>query len=190
MIFYDLCQKALVPLQAFDQAYSTMLHGLALDHYYTNRKNVTQTISFEQMCNATRNYFEGPEHKRNVLNCWNETTLRTIISKNPEKSTLECLQLLINNLRHLQHGLENNLKTDDFLHNKIITACITHEACRYACCKPAKTVTGLINELRTLINVYKATRPQEPQVFNTHPQDDPEDAQSAHVHFTDRRYHR
>src|SRR6266536_4543583 len=36
MIFYDLCQKASVPLQAFDQAYSTMLRGLALDHYYTN----------------------------------------------------------------------------------------------------------------------------------------------------------
>jgi len=109
MIFHDLCQKASVPSQAFDQAYSTMLRGLALNHYYTNRKNVTQTISFEQMCNATRNYFEGPEHKRNVLNRWNKTTLRTVIAKNPEKSTLECLQLLINDLRHLQHGLDNNL---------------------------------------------------------------------------------
>ena len=45
-----------------------MLHGLALDHYYTNRKNAVQAISFEQMCYATRNYFEGSEHKRNVLN--------------------------------------------------------------------------------------------------------------------------
>ncbi len=69
MIFYNLCQKALVPLQAFDQAYLTMLRGLALDHYYTNHKNVTQAITFEQMCNATYNYFEGPEHKHNVLNC-------------------------------------------------------------------------------------------------------------------------
>ena len=69
MIFYNLCQKASVPSQAFDQAYSTMLRGLALDHYYTNRKNVTQTISFEQMCNATHNYFKGPKHKHNVLNC-------------------------------------------------------------------------------------------------------------------------
>jgi len=101
MIFHNLCQKALVPSQAFNQAYSTMLHGLALNHYYTNHKNVTQTISFEQMCNATCNYFEGPEHKHNVLNCWNKTTLWTIIAKNPKKLTLECLQLLINDLRHL-----------------------------------------------------------------------------------------
>ena len=142
------------------------------------------------MYNATCNYFEGPEHKRNVLNCWNKTTLRTIISKNPEKSTLEYLQLLINNLRHLQHGLENNLKTDDFLHNKIITVCITHEACRYTCCKPAKTVTGLINELWTSINVYEATCPQESQAFNTRLQDDPDDPNDPEVYFTDRQYHR
>jgi hypothetical protein len=44
-----------------------MLRGLALDHYYTNRKNVSYTLPFEQMIFATRNYFEGPEYKRNVL---------------------------------------------------------------------------------------------------------------------------
>jgi hypothetical protein len=175
MIFHDLCEKAALPQQAFAQAYSTMLCGLALDHYYTNRKNVSHVISFEEMSYATHNYFEGAEHKRNILNRWNETTLRTVITKNPEKSTLECLQLLINDLHHLQHGLENNLKTDDFLHNKIITACITHEACRFACCKPATTVTGLISELRTSITTYEASRLQEPQVFTTHPQDDLQD---------------
>ena len=45
-----------------------MLRGIALNYYYTNRKNVAQAISFKQMCHATRNYFEGPKHKRNVLN--------------------------------------------------------------------------------------------------------------------------
>src|SRR6266536_3704738 len=140
------------------------------------------------MYNATCNYFEGPEHKRNVLNCWNKTTLRTIISKNPEKSTLEYLQLLINNLRHLQHSLKNNLKIDDFLHNKIITTCITHEAYRYAYYKPVKTVTGLINELQTSINVYEASRLQESQAFHTCLQD-PKDPEPE-VYFTDRQYYR
>src|SRR6266536_2095027 len=166
-----------------------MLRGLALNHYYTNHKNVTQAISFEQMCNATYNYFKGPEHKRNVLNCWNKTTLWTIISKNPKKSTLKCLQLLINNLRHLQHSLENNLKTDDFLHNKIITACITHEACRYASCKPVKTITGLINELWTSINVYEATCPQESQVFNARLADDSDSSNDQEVYFMYRQYY-
>src|SRR5271157_3473766 len=101
------------------------------------------------MCYATHNYFEGAEHKRNILNWWNETTLQTVITKNSEKLTFECLQLLINNLRHLQHSLEDNLRTDNFLHNKIITACITHKACKFVCCKPAATITGLISKLQT-----------------------------------------
>ena len=91
LIFYNLYEKAALPSQAFGQAYSTILLSLALDHYYTNRKNVTQATSFEQICYATRNYFEGAEHKRSVLNRWNETTLRTLITKNPEKSTFEYL---------------------------------------------------------------------------------------------------
>ena len=78
-----------------------MLRGLALNYYYTNRKNVSYALPFEQMTFATRNYFEGPEYKRNVLERWNKASLRTVITKNPEKSTLKCLQLLVNDLRHL-----------------------------------------------------------------------------------------
>jgi len=66
IIFYNLCTKATLPKVALAQAYSTMLRGLALDHYYTNLKNNGAT-SFEQMHQATRNYFKGPEYKRKVL---------------------------------------------------------------------------------------------------------------------------
>ena len=67
MIFYDLCKKAALPQQGFSQAYSTILRGLALDHYYTNCKNVSYALPFEQMIFATCNYFKGPKYKRNVL---------------------------------------------------------------------------------------------------------------------------
>ena len=100
-----------------------MLRSLALDHYYTNLKNRPAAVPFEQVCNATRNYFEGPEYKRSILQQWNAANLRSVIEKNTGKSTLDCLQLLIKDLRHLQHGLDLNLRTDEFLHNKLITAC-------------------------------------------------------------------
>ena len=45
------------------------------------------------------------------------------MDKNTEKLTVECLQILIKDLRHLQHGLNVKLQMDDFLHNKLITAC-------------------------------------------------------------------
>ena len=80
-----------------------MLRGLALDHYYTNLKNVTLTLLLNQICDATRNYFEGPKYRRSILGQWNSITLRSIISKgeNTRKLTLDCLQLLIKELRHL-----------------------------------------------------------------------------------------
>ena len=60
--------------------------------------------------------------------------------------------------------------------------CITYKACRYACYKLVKTIIGLINKLWTLINTYKATCPQESKVFNTCPQDNPNNPK---VYFTD-----
>jgi len=70
-----------------------MLRGLALDHYYTNLKNVSLTLLFNQIYNATRNYFKGPKYRRGILGQWNLTTLRSIISKgeNTGKLTLNCL---------------------------------------------------------------------------------------------------
>ena len=44
-----------------------MLRGLALDHYYINLKNVTLTLSFNQICNAIYNYFKGPKHRYGIL---------------------------------------------------------------------------------------------------------------------------
>jgi hypothetical protein len=44
-----------------------MLHGLALDHYYTNLKSNPLSVPFDKLYKATRNYFKGPEYKRNIL---------------------------------------------------------------------------------------------------------------------------
>ena len=44
-----------------------MLRGLALNYYYTNLKNVILTLLFDQIYNATRNYFKGPKYRRGIL---------------------------------------------------------------------------------------------------------------------------
>jgi len=77
------------------------------------------------------------------------------MDKNTEKLTIECLQILIKDLRHLQHGLDIKLQIDDFLHNKLITACQEMEPCKYTYYKPADTIAGLINDLRSFIATYK-----------------------------------
>ena len=68
-----------------------MLRGLALDYYYTNLKSNPLSVSFNKLCESTRNYFEESEYKRDILTQWNALKLRTVIDKNTEKSTIECL---------------------------------------------------------------------------------------------------
>ncbi|RKF81069.1 hypothetical protein GcM1_186004, partial [Golovinomyces cichoracearum] len=105
-----------------------------------------------------------------------------------DKSTLECLQLLINNLRHLQHGLGQNLRTDEFLHNKLVTVCQEHIACRYVYYKPAETVAGLINDLRSSITTGETIQPGVSQLKDAERHGD--FSQSTQAYSTDRRYQR
>ena len=44
-----------------------MLRGLALNYYYTNLKNIIITLLFNQICDAIRNYFKGPEYRHGIL---------------------------------------------------------------------------------------------------------------------------
>ena len=44
-----------------------MLRGLVLNHYYTNLKNITLTLLFNQIYDAIYNYFKGPKYRRGIL---------------------------------------------------------------------------------------------------------------------------
>jgi len=162
-IFHDLCNRADIPDHAKPKAFPTILRSLALDHYYANIVN--KHLDFDGICNAITNYFEGPEYKRRVLSKWNSTTLRSIINSNTGKSTEECLQILITTLRHLQHGLNHDLRTDQFFHNKLINACQDIPACRYACYRPSDSLSGLINNLRSSITTFEKSQHESSPVF-------------------------
>ena len=78
------------------------------------------------------------------------------MDKNTKKLTIECLQILIKDLRYLQYSLNIKLRMDDFLYNKLITAYQEIEPYKYTYYKPADTIASLINDLRSSIIIYKA----------------------------------
>ncbi len=90
----------------------------------------------------------------------------------------ECLQLLIKELRHLQHDLEPILRIDDFIHNKLVNACQKISACQYACFKSSDSLTELINDLKSSIIIYQKAHSIEFSFF------------IEFIFFIDRRYHR
>ncbi len=164
-VFHDLCNRADIPDCIKAKAFPTMLRGLALDFYYANIVN--KHLNFDGTCNAITNYFEGPEYKRSILAKWNSTSLRSVINGNAGKSTEECLQILISNLRHLQHGLNHDLRSEQFFHNKLINACQDIPAYRYACYRPSDSLTGLINDLRSSITTFEKSQRESSQTFLT-----------------------
>jgi len=119
-IFNNFCNRVNIPQVVKIKAFLIILYGIAFNFYY---KNKATYITFNSIYNTIYNYFKGLEYKRGVLIKWNAITLKTVIIKNEGKSIGDCLQLLLNNLRHLQYGLNANLYNNDFLYNKLIVAC-------------------------------------------------------------------
>jgi hypothetical protein len=74
---------------------------------------------------------------------------------------------LIQELRHLQHGLDKELQNDKFIHNKLIDACQEVPACTYACFKPADNLAGLISDLRSSIITYEKANSLDMSTFLT-----------------------
>ena len=101
-----------------------------------------------------------------------------IKSENQGKSTMNCLKILINDLRHMQHGLAFNLQNEDFMQNHLIIACENVSACRFACYKPSPTLIGQIIDLQTSISTYEKTHLNH-QIG----------AYQTKNYFTDRRFH-
>jgi glucose-6-phosphate-specific signal transduction histidine kinase len=100
-----------------------------------------------------------------------------IKSENENKFIEKCLQLLIKNLRHLQHDLNSELRSKKFIHNKLINACQDVFVCQYVCFKLNDSLVDLINDLRSSIIIYqKVNSANFSETFETF--------------FTDRRYHK
>lgn len=170
-IFLDICQRVELPNEALMRAFPTMLKGLAQDHFYNNQLS---GLTYEEACNSTRNFFEGPGYQRRNLDKWNSISLSSITAENPDKSAYENVQMLINTLRQLQYGLAPTLRSTDFLHNKIVSSCQGHPACRIAVSDPPATLGELINKLQSAITTYE--KEQQLQGSN------------ADAYYTDRRY--
>jgi hypothetical protein len=87
-IFNDLYDRVGIPQEAKIKGFPTMLRSIALNFYYENKATYT---TFNNIYNAIRNHFKGPEYKRGILTKWNAITLKTVIIKNKSKSIGDCL---------------------------------------------------------------------------------------------------
>ncbi len=83
-IFHNICAREEVPHKIKLMAFPTMLIGLALDYYYSN-VSISTAVTFDEVCDSIRKYFERAENRRSVFSRWNNTTLKSIMEKNERK---------------------------------------------------------------------------------------------------------
>ena len=89
----------------------------------------------------------------------------------------ECFQILIKQLRHLQHDLNGEFRFDKFIHNKLIIACQKISAYQYACFKSSDNLAGLINDLQSFIIIFSKSHLHQIENY-----------QSDVAYYIDRRY--
>ena len=89
------------------------------------------------------------------------------MANNEDKSTLNCLKILIKDLRDMQHDLNSNFQNEQFMQNQLIIACEKVPACRFACYKPNLTLAGQITDLKNSITSYEKTHRSENYQINT-----------------------
>ena len=95
--------------------------------------------------------------------------------ENEGKSMIDCLNILVNELRHLQHGLSPELQNETFMQNHLIIECEKVPTCQLTCYKHSPTLADQIIDLHTSINAYEKFHRSGSGTENF---------------FTDRRYHR
>ena len=161
-----------------------MLKGDALDFYLSNHFHAQEDATVEQVGNLIKKHFKGPEYKISILNQWNTTSFATIKRDNPDKSYIECIDLLVAKLRKLRYRLLPELQTDMYVHSKLILACEGVPDLRTACQKPLYTLQGLIIDLRALATVYDRVNTSDRQDTLITDQEEEGD-----IYFTDRKYH-
>ena len=95
--------------------------------------------------------------------------------KNENKSMIDCLNILVNELRHLQHDFNSELQNETFMQNHLIIECEKMSTCQLTCYKHSPTLADQITDLHTSINVYEKSHKSDFETENF---------------FIDRRYHR
>jgi hypothetical protein len=178
-------KKVGLPEAQYHDAFSIMLKDRAAHFYYDKLSG--RSYDFLTMINIMKAYFETEENRQFYMSEWRETTLTFVVMKNPTKSKLECLQIMIDKLEKIQRGLSEQYQTEYNLRDQVINGCRGVPECSLALYKPAPTYEGVCADLRSAVGT--AIRTQESSQFNTEVDHNHEDEHDqGETYYTDRSY--
>jgi hypothetical protein len=186
-VFRERCRMLGLPESEWHQGLSAMLGGDARDYYYENLANQEPLLTFRQMCEAIQTYFDTPQRLIDYSQEWSAISLQRIINENPDKTRLECLELMIMEIRRLQPGVPPTMSKDQQLRDRAYSAVLGIPECDVAIQMNPPTWQGLCSALRTSIATATRSRKSQEQ-FAQHDDHDYSPEADFKQHFVDRLY--
>ncbi|RKF62773.1 putative glycosyl [Golovinomyces cichoracearum] len=149
-IFEDTCLNTGLPPIAYSLGTPTMLKGNARKYYY--HRISKPKLGHEGSTKRLREHFEMEARRQDHLTQWHDLSLQVIVHDNPEKSLMECFEMLLDKLHKLQGGLSEKMRNDESARDRLQVACQMIPACSKACFAPNPTFEGLTAEIRNAIS--------------------------------------
>jgi len=162
---------------------------------------LTALTDFTTMVNLTAQHFETEEKRQMYLQEWREATLERIIKKNPDKDTMECLEMLFKKLELIQPGLSMEYNLEWSLRDQVINACRGVKACDMCLFKPSQSYESVCADLRSSVGTamrsaetssqYQTDHMGQPDhigQFNAYEDFDSEYSPDHEQYWTDRKY--
>ena len=197
VIFRELCAKVGILPDQYDRqrlAVSTMLSGKASQYYYNSIAPLGNSVTFDGVIQRLGDYFHTSENYQMFLNEWRTIMLKDVIAEHPEKTTAQCLDMVIEKLHMLYQAMsQHNGLNDQGLTNQLISACQGVEACSPVLIRPASTFEAVASELRNAVGNWARCHPRSQFNYRDgsgrHPQSDTEQ-RDEDTFYTNRRYNR
>ena len=155
-LFYENCRVLRIPKSQYHEVFYLILKGRAYDFYFLSLAG--KNYDFDTMVEKMRTHFETAEARLEHLSIWRETTLSRVINKNPLKTKLECLEIMIDELCHVQQLLYSD--DENALREQVIGACQGIEECNLALFNPSSTFEGVCHQLRSSIVTWEKSKNQ------------------------------
>lgn len=129
-IFIYMCYNAEVPKEALPRAFIVMLTDKA-KQFFVDKLSMRK-LTFATMVEEIRAHFETEQRRMACLQRWEDTRLDDFKAKNPNKTLLECFELMRDRLIFDQAVLRPELRTDAVIRDKLYAACRKIPECNFA----------------------------------------------------------
>jgi len=151
IIFYENCEKVGLQEVDYNRGFSSMLGGRAREYYFERLARLRPRPDFRQMCEAIQTHFETSERRVAYQMEWMQISLQRTIEDNPDRSKLDCLEIVFADIRKIQPGIPPALSVDQQLRDRAHQAVLSVPECSLALMNPPLSWEGLCNALRSSI---------------------------------------